>query len=87
MNHANLIDRHINKSTKQQTEQKTKKSLIDNLSKGLLELEFKQNNQIKIKCLKWIVKNILPNYKLQKCAFIVKSVKNIQAIHFQKNLF
>ena len=60
----NKIHRHINQSTIQQTEQKTKKSLIDNLSKGLLELEFKQNNQIKTKCLKWIVKNILPNYKL-----------------------
>ena len=60
----NKIHRHINQSTIQQTEQKTKESLIDNLSKGLLELEFKQNNQIKTKCLKWIVKNILPNYKL-----------------------
>ena len=60
----NKIHRHINQSTKQQTEQKTKKSLIDNLSKGLLELEFKQNNQIKTECLKWIVKNIFPNYKL-----------------------
>ena len=60
----NKIHKHINQSTIQQTEQKTKKSLIDNLSKGLLELEFKQNNQIKTKCLKWIVKNILPNYKL-----------------------
>ena len=59
----NKIHRHINQLTKQQTEQKTKKSLIDNLSKELLELEFKQNNQIKTKCLKWIVKNILPNYK------------------------
>ena len=60
----NKIHRHIKQLAKQQTEQKTKKSLIDNLSKGLLELEFKQNNQIKTKCLKWIVKNILPNYKL-----------------------
>ena len=59
----NKIHRHINQSTIQQTKQKTKKSLIDNLSKWLLELEFKQNNQIKIKCLKWIVKNILQNYK------------------------
>ena len=57
------IHRHINQSTKQQTEQKTKKSLIDNLSKGLLELELKKNNQIKTKCSKWIAKNILPNYK------------------------
>ena len=55
----NKIHRHINQLTKQQTEQKTKESI----KKGLLELEFKQNNQIKTKCLKWIVKNILPNYK------------------------
>ena len=41
----------------------TKKSLIDDLSKRLLELEFKSNHSIKSKCLKWIVKNILPNYK------------------------
>ena len=59
----NKIHRHINQLTKQQTEQKTKKSLIDNLSKGLLELEFKQNNRTKTKCLRCIVKNILPNYK------------------------
>ena len=46
----NKIHRHINQSTIQQTEQKSKESLIDNLSKGLLELEFKQNNSIKSKC-------------------------------------
>ena len=33
----NKIHRHINQSTIQQTEQKTKESLIDDLSKGLLE--------------------------------------------------
>ena len=41
----------------------TKKSLIDDLSKRLLELGFKSNNSIKSKFLKWIVKNILPTYK------------------------
>ena len=41
----------------------TKKSLTDDLSKRLLELEFKSNHSIKSKCLKWIVKNILSNYK------------------------
>ena len=59
----NKIHRHINQSTIQQTEQKTKKSLIDNLSKELLELEFKHHDQLLTKFLKWIVKNILPNYK------------------------
>ena len=60
----NKIHRHIKKLTKQQTKKQTKESIIDNLSKRLLELEFKHHNQIKTKFLKWIVKNILPNYKL-----------------------
>ena len=55
----NKIHRHINRLTKQQT----KKSIIDNLSKRLLELEFEHHNQIRTKFLKWIVKNILPNHK------------------------
>ena len=59
----NKIHRHINKLTEQQTKKQTKESIIDNLSKRLLELEFKHHNQIKTKFLKWIVKNILPNYK------------------------
>ena len=50
----NEIHRHIKKLTK--------KSLIDDLSKKLLELEFKSNHSIKSKCLKWILKKILPNY-------------------------
>ena len=59
----NQIYRHIIESTKKQIKVSTKKSLIYDLSKILLELEFKQHNQIKSKCLKWIAKNILPNYK------------------------
>ena len=51
----NQIYTHIIKSTK--------KSLIDDLSKRLLELEFKSNYSIKSKCLKWVVKNILPKCK------------------------
>ena len=54
----NKIYRHINQVPKQQTEQKTKESVIDNLSNELLKLEFKKNNSIKSKCLRWIVKNI-----------------------------
>ena len=57
------IHRHINKLTKERTKQKTKKSIIDNLSKIMLEWEFKQHNQIKTRCLKSIAKNILSNYK------------------------
>ena len=52
----NQIYTHIIKSIKKQTNASAKKSLIDNLSKRLLNL-------IKSKCLKWIVKNILPDYK------------------------
>ena len=51
------------KEQKKQLKKKTKKSLIDDLLKRLLELEFKSNHSIKSKCLKWVVKNILPNYK------------------------
>ena len=51
----NQIYTHIIKSTKT--------SLINDLLKRLLELEFKSNDSIKSKCLKWIAKNILPNYK------------------------
>ena len=48
----NKIHKHIKKSTK--------KSLINYLSERLLELEFKSNDAIKSKCLKWIAKKILP---------------------------
>ena len=41
-------------------EKLNKESLIDKISIRLLKLEFKSNNSIKTKCLKWIVKNILP---------------------------
>ena len=61
----NQIYTQIIKWTKKLTNISTKKSLIDNLSKRL-ELEFKSNHSIKSKCLKWIVKNILPNYKKWK---------------------
>ena len=58
----NQIYKHIIKSTKKQTKVSTKKSLIHDLSKRLLELESKQHNAIKLKCLKQVVKNILSNY-------------------------
>ena len=59
----NQIYTHIIKSTKKQAKVSTKKSLIDDLSKRLLELEFKSNHSTKSKCLKWVAKNILPNHK------------------------
>ena len=51
----NKIHRHINKMTK--------KSLIDDILKRLLKLEFKSDHSIRSKCLKWIAKKILPDYK------------------------
>ena len=62
----NQIYTHIIKSTKKQAKVSTKKSLIDDLSKRLLELEFKSNHSTKSKCLKWVAKNILPNHKAWK---------------------
>ena len=59
----NKIHRHINQSTIQQTKEKIKKSITDNISKELLEFEFKHHDQLLTKLLKWVVKNILPNYK------------------------
>ena len=49
----NRIYRHIKKSTK--------KSLIDKISKRLLELEFKSNHLIIAKVLKRVVKKVLPS--------------------------
>ena len=56
-----IVQIHI--CLKDAIKKQTKKSLIDDLSKRLLELEFKSNHSIKSKCLKWVLKNILPNYK------------------------
>ena len=60
------IYRQILESTKKQTKVSTKKSLIDDVSKRLLELGFKSNHSVKSKCLEWVVKNILPKYKKLK---------------------
>ena len=48
----NKIHRHIKKSSKE--------SLIDKILKRMLELEFVHNHSIKSRCLKWIVRKILP---------------------------
>ena len=45
-------------------QKQTKESLIDHLSKNLSELKLAQHKAIKSECLKWIVKNILPDYKI-----------------------
>ena len=62
----NEICTHIAESIEKQTKVSSKKSLIDDLSKRLLESEFKSNRSMKSKCLKWIAKNILPNCKKWK---------------------
>ena len=51
------LNNHISESNKKST----KKSLIDDISKRLLELEFEENQSIKSKCLKFIVKKVLPS--------------------------
>ena len=56
----------ISKSTEKQTKLSTKKPLIDDLPKRLLELEFKSNHSMKSRCLKWIAKNILQTSKKSK---------------------
>ena len=54
------IHSFIVKSTKKLTEKSIKKSLIDELSNKLLRLEFEENKSKKTKCLKYVVKKILP---------------------------
>ena len=49
----NEMHRHIKESTK--------KSLIDKISKRLIELEFKSNHQITTKALKGFIKKVLPS--------------------------
>ena len=42
------------------TNKETKKETIDEISDRLLDLEFRSNNSMKIKLLRWVVKKILP---------------------------
>ena len=51
---------------KEAIKKQTKKSQIDDLSKRLLELEIKSNHSMQSKYLKWVVKNILSNYRKRK---------------------
>ena len=71
----NNIRRHIKKSNK--------KSRIDGLSKRLLESEFKSNHSIKTKCLKWIVKKILPTIELME----THTIRNKTDKNWNKALF
>ena len=56
----NEIFRHIKELNKKSTEESTKKYLVDELSNKLLRLEFRSDNFIKIRCLKYAVEKILP---------------------------
>ena len=57
-------------------EKSTKKSLIDDLSKRLLELEFESNHSIKSECPEWVVKKILPTIKdMKKNQSKIKPIK------------
>ena len=64
-NETGIIQIFIAESNKKLTEkstiESTKKSMIDRFSIRLLELEFKSNNSIKTKCLKYTVKKYCPN--------------------------
>ena len=60
--------------------------MIDNLSKRLLELEFKYHNQIKTKFLKWMVKKILPNNESWKMHIYCKKCKKHTSNTFPKKL-
>ena len=53
----------IHRQIKKLIEKSTKKSLTDELSNKLSRLEFKPNNSIKIKCLKYVVKKYCLHYK------------------------
>ena len=48
------------KSNKKLSKESTKISLLEKTSKRLLELEFRENNSIKAKCIKCIVEKIAP---------------------------
>ena len=57
MNMKNLV------GYKSTSKSQLKNSLIDDLSKRILKLEFMSNHSIKSKCLKWIVKKYCQQYK------------------------
>ena len=50
----------ITKPTKKLTKESTKEAFLDEFSNNLLRLESKSNNSLKTKCLKYIMKHILP---------------------------
>ena len=62
-----------------------KKSLIDKISKRLLELEFNSNHSIITKALKGVVKNVLPSLQnmiqnVKKAGLVVLVVRILHTI-------
>ena len=55
------IQNYIVKLTKKLTEESAKENLTDKLSNNILRLDFKSNNSIKTRFLKYVAKKILPN--------------------------
>ena len=63
------IHNHITELTKESSENPTKTSLIEKISKRLLELKSKSNHSIKFRAFKFIVKKYCHHYKT--CTLIV----------------
>ena len=59
----NEIFRPVKQSSNKLTKQSTKKTMIDKTSMRLLVLEFKSDNTLKAKDVKYIVKKISPDYE------------------------
>ena len=66
------IYNQIGELTKKFTQEATKKSLTDKISRRLLELEFEESHSIKSKCLKFIVQKYYHHCK----TCIAQAVKN-----------
>ena len=55
------IINYIDESNEKLTKESSKKSVLENLSKRLSELELKSHHSIKSKCLKYVPRKILPS--------------------------
>ena len=73
---------YSNESNKKLTEESTKKSLINKISRRLSELEFKENHSIIFIALMPIVKKYYHHYKT--CKLIVQAVKYTNNIGLKK---
>ena len=76
---------YSNESNKKLTEESTKKSLINKISRRLSELEFKENHSIIFIALMPIIKKYYHHYKT--CKLIVQAVKYTNNIGLKKQLW